>query len=51
MAANEVVFRQHNESIEQGFIEVRKLARETSQEHLIPQNDSELYFFCDTGYF
>jgi len=47
MVENEVVFRQYNESIGQGFDEIRQLARETDQEHLIPKDDTPLYFYCE----
>lgn len=47
MAENEVIFRGHNERMQQGFAEVREMGRRTNQEHLIPHDDTQLYFYCE----
>jgi hypothetical protein len=47
MAQNEVVFRQHNESIQEGFEEIKRLAKEDEQENLIADDDSPLLFYCE----
>jgi hypothetical protein len=47
MVENEVVFRRHNENVQQGFDKIKKLAQETSQDFLEPDDDTPLYFYCE----
>jgi len=47
MAENEVVFRRYNEEVQRGFEEVRRLAEETSQQHIIHNEDTPLHFYCE----
>ena len=47
MAENEVVFRQYNERVRQNFDEIVKLAKESGQDYLIPQDDTSLHFYCE----
>lgn len=47
MAENEVVFRRYNEKVQQGFEEVKQLAEETNQEHLLHKEDTPLHFYCE----
>jgi hypothetical protein len=47
-AENEVIFRRHNERIQKGIDEIKRLAAEDDQEHLIPVNDDLLLrFYCE----
>ena len=47
MAENEVIFRQYNESIEKGFEELQRIAKEDDQEALVRQYDDVLQFYCE----
>ncbi|HSH18690.1 MAG TPA: hypothetical protein VK978_04890 [Candidatus Saccharimonadales bacterium] len=47
MAENEVVFRQYNEGVQQGFDEIRQLAEESGQTYLVQADDTPLYFYCE----
>jgi len=47
MAENEVVFRRYNEEVQRGIEEVRQLAEETNQEHIIHNEDTPLHFYCE----
>jgi hypothetical protein len=44
---NEAVFRSYNEKIEQGFAEIRQLAKEDNQLGLVAESDSPLHFYCE----
>ena len=47
MAENEVVFRRYNERVRQNFDEVIKMAKESGQEYLVPEDDTKLHFYCE----
>lgn len=47
MAENEVVFRQHNEAVIDGFEKVKTLANESMQKDLIPKDNTPLHFYCE----
>jgi hypothetical protein len=47
MVENEVVFRDHNERVQENFEEIIKLAKESGQEDLIRPDDTALYFYCE----
>lgn len=47
MAENEVYFRQQNESVQEGFKSLIKLANEIGQEDLIQETDTPLHFYCE----
>lgn len=47
-AQNEVIFKKHNQSIQAGFDEIKRLAEEDEQEYLIPKNgNTVLRFYCE----
>ena len=47
-AENEVIFKRHNQRIQKGFNEIKRLAAEDDQAHLIPKNDNlPLRFYCE----
>lgn len=47
MIENEAVFRQQNERVRQNFEEIMQLAQESSQEYLVPVDDTALHFYCE----
>ena len=47
MAQNEVVFRRFNEKVQKGFQDIKQMAVETNQEHLIQIDDTPLHFYCE----
>jgi hypothetical protein len=47
LAENEVYFRQMNESVQKGFDELKQMAKEDNQEHLITEHDTPLNFYCE----
>ena len=47
MAENEVVFRQYNERVEEGFAELKRMAEEEGQESLLDDDNSTLHFYCE----
>ncbi|HSH56121.1 MAG TPA: hypothetical protein VK983_04850 [Candidatus Limnocylindrales bacterium] len=47
MAENEVVFRQYNESVQERFDEIERIAKEDGQHSPIKPNDQELHFHCE----
>lgn len=47
MAENEVVFRQYNESIQDGIDQLTKMALEDGQESHIMAQDMPLHFYCE----
>jgi hypothetical protein len=47
MAQNEVVFREYNERIQDGFDEIERLAKEDDQENMIALDDAPLLFYCE----
>jgi hypothetical protein len=47
-AENEVIFRRHNERIQNDFDEIKQIAVEDDQEHLVPEIDGVvLHFYCE----
>jgi hypothetical protein len=46
-AENEVIFRRHNEAIKKDFDEIKRIAKEDDQEHLVPKIDVALRFYCE----
>ena len=47
MVENEVIFRQHNEKIQKGFIEIVKIAHEDGQTDMLEKFDLKLHFYCE----
>jgi hypothetical protein len=47
MEQNEVVFRRHNERIKNGIEEIRQIAKEDSQEHMLKEISQDLHFKCE----
>lgn len=47
MAENEVIFRQHNERVNEGFKKLQVMAREHNQDPSEYDDDSMLRFFCE----
>jgi hypothetical protein len=47
MAENEVVFREYNEKIQNGFDEIKKIAKEDGQAHNLSDEDMSLDFCCE----
>ncbi len=47
MVENEVVFRQYNERIQQGFDEIKKIAEEDGQNYMVQSDDDVLFFYCE----
>lgn len=47
MAENEVIFRERNEYIQAAFDEIKRLAQEDDQEHMVKQDDLPLFFYCE----
>lgn len=47
MVENETVFREYNESIEKGFDEIERIAKEEGQEDILGNRDMPLYFYCE----
>jgi hypothetical protein len=47
MVENEIVFRQINEAVQQGFDEVKRIAREDGQHHNLDESDIPLQFYCE----
>jgi len=46
MAENEVVFRQYNESVQDGFDNLKKIAEEDGQKYAYGHDDT-LHFYCE----
>lgn len=47
MAENQVVFRRYNERVQRGFDEVRRIADEVGEGHLIQDDNTPVYFYCE----
>ena len=47
MAANEVIFRQHNERVSDGFEKLQNMAEEHDQDPSEYEDDSNLQFYCE----
>jgi hypothetical protein len=47
MITNEGVFRHHNEQVQKQMDALRAIAKEDNQEHLIPEHDIPLHFYCE----
>ena len=47
MAENEVIFREHNESIQKAFDEVKRIAAEDGQVPQFEPDDTPLHFYCE----
>lgn len=47
MVENEVVFRRYNESVQERFDELEKIAKEDGQESIISRDDLPLQFYCE----
>src|SRR5690242_16540044 len=47
MTENEAVFRKHNETIQKGFDELRRLGEEDDQQYMAIPDDSPLQFYCE----
>jgi hypothetical protein len=47
MAENEVIFREYNERVQRGLIELKELAQETDQTSLIEDDAISLHFYCE----
>lgn len=44
---NEAIFRDYNENIQQGLVELKRMAKETGQEDYLPDEDPPLHFYCE----
>lgn len=44
---NEAAFREYNERVQKSFDDMKVIAREDSQEFLVPENNIPLQFFCE----
>lgn len=47
MVENEAVFRRRNEHMQQNFNQLKTIAEEDHQEHLVQVLDIPLYFYCE----
>lgn len=47
MTENEVVFRQHNEAVQQSLETLARDAQEDSMHELAPNGDLQLHFYCE----
>lgn len=47
LAENEVIFRNHNEAVQKGLDEVKKIAVEEGQQYLVKKVEEPLHFYCE----
>lgn len=47
IAENEVIFRRHNEAMQQKLDEFKKMAKESDEEYFVEADDKPLRFYCE----